>query len=81
MTHRIARRVIEYFESQANVPVYDPDKPVQGHSHVPQMANLQKPKAGSEVKISMNRQEIINWYAKLLDSVKTRYRKVERFAK
>ncbi|KAJ9119573.1 hypothetical protein QFC22_003282 [Naganishia vaughanmartiniae] len=81
MTYRLGRRVIDYFETQMNAPVYDPDKPVEGHSHVPQVTNQPQPKAGDEDKRPMNRQEIISWYSKLLDSVKTRYRKIERFAR
>lgn len=81
MTYRLGRRVIDYFESQTNVPVYDPHKQIGVSSQLPHGSNPAKPKTADGEKRPMNRHEIISWYTKLLDGVKTRYRKVERFAR
>jgi mitogen-activated protein kinase kinase kinase len=80
LTFRLARRVIEYFETQTSVPVYEPNK-VTERSHMSLGTDPSKPKSADPGKRLMNRPEMISWYTKLLDGVKTRYRKVERFAR
>lgn len=80
LTFRLTRRVLDYFQTQTRAPVYEPNK-VTERSHLPLGTDPSKQKSADPTKRLMNRPEMISWYTKLLDGVKTRYRKVERFAR
>ncbi|KZV93915.1 hypothetical protein EXIGLDRAFT_30347 [Exidia glandulosa HHB12029] len=56
LTNRLMVRVIDYFETQIQVPVKDKNK-------------------------QMSDEQTVNWYDKVLDNVRLRYRKLQRFTR
>jgi mitogen-activated protein kinase kinase kinase len=62
-------RVCNYFDSQLHVPV-----------PMPATANTSRISAGPDHK-PMAIDEMLVWFGKILDAVKMRYRKLQRFAR
>lgn len=69
-------RVTNYFETQVRVPTSEGNR-VNGNKSAFQ-AHIQ---SSSGVSRKMTDEQMVNWYGKILDSVRLRYRKLQRFAR
>lgn len=72
-------RVTDYFDTQVQVPtgqVREPRRSKSTEVRSPFEAHIE---SGS--KEQMTNEQMISWYGKILDSVKLRYRKLQRFAR
>lgn len=78
-------RVTNYFDTQVRVPTHSDTM-----EHIQQLSHDQDPythgvySTGHPPDIStrkMTDQQIISWYGKILESVRLRYRKLQRFAR
>lgn len=71
-------RVSNFFETQLNVPVrLDPSARPRRRRDLslqPDMESRQRDKR------QMTAEEMLSWYGKILEAVKMRYRKLQRFA-
>ncbi|KAF8167798.1 hypothetical protein B0H34DRAFT_683077 [Crassisporium funariophilum] len=88
LTNKLMVRVTNYFDTQVRVPSGE-DTDEHGYSYqfksdqgpydakFDQVAHI--PESTSRKK--MTDQQIIGWYSKILDSVRLRYRKLQRFAR
>ncbi|BEJ11012.1 hypothetical protein CspHIS471_0104340 [Cutaneotrichosporon sp. HIS471] len=91
LTHKLMTRVIGYFEEQLRIPVRLEDWPaVQAEIKAKEEAERARRKAlGKEndkeekkdKRRPMNTEEMVAWFAKILDAIKMRYRKLQRFAR
>jgi mitogen-activated protein kinase kinase kinase len=70
-------RMTNYFDTQVRVPM--------GEDKSDQMRNMRHVDRGHEENImargKMTPEQVISWYGKMLDSVRLRYRKLQRFAR
>ena len=84
-------RAINNFNRQIRVPVLGKDKHKSAHlalsqaAHSPSTINglgfdFQKSMADSKNRF-MSSEQMISWYGKVLESVKARYRKLQRFTR
>ena len=89
IANKLMVRAANNFDRQIRVPVLARDKQktfnVSQVSHSPSHISglgfdFQKSMADGKVKL-MNDEQIIAWYAKVLEGVKARYRKLQRFAR
>jgi mitogen-activated protein kinase kinase kinase len=75
-------RVTNYFETQVRVPVSE-DLP--SDRTLKTTVNGGKPSSHTHVHSSTNRkmtgEQMLRWYSKILDNVRLRYRKLQRFAR
>lgn len=75
-------RVCNYFDSQLHVPAPAGDSPTAVNKAV---AVLRKAKSDGDAtgkeKRQMSAEEMLVWYGKILDAVRMRYRKLQRFAR
>lgn len=85
-------RVTNYFDTQVRVPT---GEDMSEHSHSHRQRNAERDRAMNGSKSAMQTQlqnasaasrkmtdeQIIGWYGKILDSVRLRYRKLQRFAR
>lgn len=88
-------RVTNFFETQLIVPVSSDDREVPksiGNAISPQVQRptsrvLNGPQDNADPgswqhdKAYMNSEHMVNWFSKILDAVKMRYRKLQRFAR
>lgn len=65
-------RVANYFDTQVRLPIS------HGHSRKAHNLSLQADIISSA---QMSDEEKVNWYGKILDNVRLRYRKLQRFAR
>lgn len=90
LANRLMIRVTDYFETQLRVPSIK-RQPRNGGLHpdpVPPLRlengvladSLITPSLASRGK-EMTDEQIVNWFAKLLDSVRLRYRKLQRYVR
>lgn len=77
LTNKLMVRVINYFETQLRVPVMRGELQQQHEAAAATAAAPSLP--GS--RRAMNTDEMLQWFAKILDAVKMRYRKLQRFAR
>ncbi|TFK57636.1 hypothetical protein OE88DRAFT_1671758 [Heliocybe sulcata] len=85
LTNKLMVRVTNYFETQLKVPSQRENGPRENGS----MENGASTVNGtnpyeqyiSEARKSMSDEQMISWYSKILDSVRIRYRKLQRFAR
>ncbi|KAJ7785882.1 hypothetical protein B0H16DRAFT_1400653 [Mycena metata] len=78
-TNKLMVRVTDYFDTQVQVPtgqVREPRRSKPTEVRSPFEAHIE---SGS--KEQMTNEQMISWYGKILDSVKLRYRKLQRFAR
>jgi mitogen-activated protein kinase kinase kinase len=74
-------RVTNYFETQVRVPL-EGSQPSSRHRGSHSKSTFQTHIQGSVTGNSnMSDQQIASWYGKILDSVRLRYRKLQRFAR
>jgi len=79
-------RVTNYFETQVRVPMGNSAEQLQ---HTTQLRmdpefnpnNLTPTAYNPESSRKMTDGQIVSWYSKILESVKVRYRKLQRFAR
>ena len=82
LTNKLMVRVTNFFETQVRVPMSD--QAVSQHmirgmaSH---RANGSAHAAESDDRKNMSDDQMVNWYGKILDSVRLRYRKLQRFVR
>ena len=73
LTHKLVHRVIDYFETQLKVP------------NAPRRSGQSSPTGGLDGADSNEREmtgpEKLDWFAKILDSVRLRYRKLQHFTR
>jgi len=71
-------RVTNYFETQVRVPITGdgPNGRVPNTSVYPQTHTHNTP-----ANRKMTDEQMVSWYGKVLDSVRWRYRKLQRFAR
>ncbi|GMK58423.1 hypothetical protein CspeluHIS016_0504550 [Cutaneotrichosporon spelunceum] len=91
LTHKLMSRVIAYFEEQLRIPVRPDEWPaVQAQIRAKEEVGRARRKAlGKEndkeekkdKRRPMGTEEMVAWYAKILDAIKMRYRKLQRFAR
>ncbi|KAH9486642.1 MAP kinase kinase kinase wis4 [Psilocybe cubensis] len=84
LTNKLMVRVTNYFDTQVRVPLntregtahanLDPDLYING-AHQPN--HVQQ----DQVQRKMTDQQVISWYSKILESVRLRYRKLQRFSR
>lgn len=79
-------RVTNYFETQVRVPTLGEGRPSsrrnhehrENHSKSPFQTHMQGTMTGNT---KMTDEQMASWYGKILDSVRLRYRKLQRFAR
>ncbi|EIW86462.1 kinase [Coniophora puteana RWD-64-598 SS2] len=71
LTNKLMVRVANYFETQVRVP-FVTDSPIK-HRHTSSFS--------SDSGDSMSEEQKVSWYSKVLDNVRLRYRKLQRFAR
>ncbi|EPQ61084.1 kinase [Gloeophyllum trabeum ATCC 11539] len=80
LTNKLMVRVTNYFENQIKVPT-------QKENGAPSWDGLNNSTSSShnsyipEAHKTMTDEQMISWYSKILDSVRLRYRKLQRFAR
>lgn len=79
LTNKLMVRVSNFFESQLNVPVrVDPNALTKKRRELaPLQPDMESRKRD---KRQMTPDEMLSWYGKILEAVKMRYRKLQRFA-
>nr|AEH05927.1 MAPKKK protein [Volvariella volvacea] len=77
LTNKLIVRVINYLENQIRVP---DGENMSDFIQAQRQRYLRKP-ADDKPQRKMTDQQIVGWYAKVLESVRLRYRKLQRFAK
>ncbi|KAI5829678.1 hypothetical protein K523DRAFT_363312 [Schizophyllum commune Tattone D] len=88
LTNRLMIRVTNYFDTQVRVPTgEDPNEHRHAAAHRRRDSEAGGPNGanGSGAVTPANRkmsdQQMVNWYNKMLDSVRLRYRKLQRFTR
>ncbi len=75
-------RVCNYFDSQLHVPIPTDASPTAVNRAVALLRKVQAdPDATGKEKRRMSSEEMLVWYGKILDAVRMRYRKLQRFAR
>ncbi|VDB93372.1 unnamed protein product [Peniophora sp. CBMAI 1063] len=74
LTNRLMVRVTNFFETQVRVPINE-----RNGGAMP-TANA-KIALGMSGRSNMSDQQLVNWYAKILENVRLRYRKLQRFVR
>jgi mitogen-activated protein kinase kinase kinase len=92
LTNKLMVRVTNYFDTQVRVPT---GEDMSEHIHSQRQKKTDRERAVNGVKPTyhpseqgtiatrrkMSDEQIIGWYGKILDSVRLRYRKLQRFAR
>lgn len=85
MTNKLMVRVTNYFDTQVRVPTStnDHSSSRRSHSHGAHsksafQAHIQGNSIGNT---KMTDEQMASWYGKILESVRLRYRKLQRFAR
>ncbi|KAH0590289.1 hypothetical protein H2248_000451 [Termitomyces sp. 'cryptogamus'] len=78
LTNKLMVRVTNYFDTQVRVPTGE-----EMSEHIRHRTTERDFGAlhGKSLQTKMTDQQIIGWYGKILDSVRLRYRKLQRFAR
>lgn len=84
LTNKLMVRVTNYFDTQVRVP--STVREVYSHANLdqePHTNGVHQPNhtQQDQVQRKMSDQQIISWYSKILESVRLRYRKLQRFAR
>ncbi|KAG6837875.1 hypothetical protein H0H93_013028 [Arthromyces matolae] len=75
LTNKLMVRVTNYFDTQVRVPT---GEDMSEHIRHRDFGGYRE---GKTLQTKMTDQQIIGWYGKILDSVRLRYRKLQRFAR
>ena len=84
LTNKLMVRVTNYFETQVRVPASNDAQSSPGarpraqHTQSAFQAHMQVSQGG---KTKMTDEQMASWYGKILESVRLRYRKLQRFAR
>ncbi|KAG6866026.1 hypothetical protein C0991_009435 [Blastosporella zonata] len=78
LTNKLMVRVTNYFDTQVRVPTGEDMSEHIRHRTTERDHGANREKA---LQTKMSDQQIIGWYSKILDSVRLRYRKLQRFAR
>lgn len=82
LTNKLMVRVTNYFETQVRVPTstdsQSPGTRTRQHTQSAFQAHMQVSQGG---KTAMTDEQMAGWYGKILESVRLRYRKLQRFAR
>ncbi|KZT52966.1 Pkinase-domain-containing protein [Calocera cornea HHB12733] len=87
VTNKLMARVVNLFETQLRLPVYKPSldsRSRQSPRHTLSRPRLERANAQPVLKERdrpMNEDQILDWYNTVLDSVRLRYRKLQRFGR
>ncbi|KAF9523599.1 hypothetical protein CPB83DRAFT_910537 [Crepidotus variabilis] len=87
LTNKLMVRVTNYFETQVRVPTGKPTlEQIQQATYLKidhEQVNINNltPTNSSDVPRTMSDEQVIGWYSKILESVRLRYRKLQRFAR
>jgi mitogen-activated protein kinase kinase kinase len=82
LTNKLMVRVTNYFESQVRVPSDNAKQRRAGREVNGEMSAFESHlTGGSFIHNQMSEEQMISWYSKILDSVRLRYRKLQRFAR
>lgn len=76
LTSKLMVRVINYFESSLHLPIPIEDAP---ENNSKQITTTESGK--SRDRQPMTSEQMVVWYGKILDAIKMRYRKLQRFAR
>jgi mitogen-activated protein kinase kinase kinase len=77
LTNKLMVRVTNFFDSQLHLPVSQ--RPTSGQRRRPGPSVNGYARAASQQ--DMDDEQMISWYGKILDSVRLRYRKLQRFVR
>ncbi|KAA1468474.1 kinase [Dentipellis sp. KUC8613] len=75
LTNKLMVRVTNYFETQVRVPISD--RPLNQTALRKNGIHPPTP----DVRANMTDEQMVSWYGKILDSVRLRYRKLQRFVR
>jgi mitogen-activated protein kinase kinase kinase len=75
LTNKLMVRVTNYFDSQVRVPL------INSFSHKSQRLAAHTNGINAVTRKKMSDEQLINWYAKILESGRLRHRKLQRFAR
>lgn len=78
LTNKLMVRVCNYFDSQLHIPI--PSSSTTGNANDP-LALMRGSKVSGRDRRRMTTEEMLVWYGKILDAVRMRYRKLQRFAR
>ncbi|KAG6814044.1 hypothetical protein H0H92_003894 [Tricholoma furcatifolium] len=78
LTNKLMVRVTNYFDTQVRVPTGEDVSEHIRHRTTERSFGVDREKS---LHSKMSEQQIIGWYGKILDSVRLRYRKLQRFAR
>jgi mitogen-activated protein kinase kinase kinase len=86
LTNKLMVRVTNYFETQVRVPMGHQTaehlQPTQLRNDLEfNLSNLTPTSHNPEPSRKMTDAQIVSWYSKILESVRLRYRKLQRFAR
>lgn len=76
LTNKLMVRVTNYFETQVRVPTSD-----EQTSASSSRSSRSAFQAHMQGNTKMTDEQMVSWYGKILDSVRLRYRKLQRFAR
>ncbi|KAF6766508.1 STE/STE11 protein kinase [Ephemerocybe angulata] len=82
LSHKLMVRVTNYFETQLRVPIHNNrsgNSSSSGDGKAPKSKNPKKDRTPANQK--MTDDQLLSWYSKILDGVRLRYRKLQRFAR
>ena len=76
-------RVVRYFDQQILDPIKEPEDALSNHDQTKAVSLLrrQEPASATLARPPMSPEEKVVWYGKILDAVRMRYRKLQRFAR
>jgi mitogen-activated protein kinase kinase kinase len=77
LTYKLMARVTNFFDAQLRLPASE--RPTSSHRRKPGTSVNGSTRAGSQQDASD--EQMTNWYGKVLDSVRLRYRKLQRFVR
>ena len=78
LTNRLINRICTSFERQLRIPI--PLSPIPPRDHVNDLRR-DRSNISKEDQKAMSSEEMLGWYSKILDAVRLRYRKLQRFAR
>lgn len=83
LTNKLMSRVVRYFDQQILDPINEPEEALAKHDSAKPVSLLRRPDAQSSTvaRAPMTTEEKVVWYGKILDAVRMRYRKLQRFAR
>lgn len=83
LTNKLMVRVTNYFETQVRVPTSNDNHSPGNHprAHHGQSAFQTHMQGSQGVNTKMTDEQMAGWYGKILESVRLRYRKLQRFAR